>query len=112
MVRANTETLGYRDRPSQQTRGALRLVELFIPLTAHDPCIYLSIYLQVDDLVPHLPAVVRDGTGSAKGTDPTQETCARSCGLYKDPTQQHELDHTDHTDPADQDFICPELSKS
>ena len=32
-------------------------------------------------------------------TDPTQETCARSCRSCNTvPTRQHELDHTDHAD--------------
>ena len=49
-------------------------------------------------------------------TDPTQETCPRSCRLYSTaPTRQHELDHTDHTDHADHtghECICSERSRS
>ena len=39
-------------------------------------------------------------------TDPTQETCSRSCRFRTAPTRQHELDHTDHTD---QGSMCAAL---
>ena len=65
---------------------ALRNVR-YRPLHRSNSQSHLSQMIQIIntliDFLPHLPAVVRGCAGSVYNSDPTQETCARSCRSYE-----------------------------